>query len=526
MFRVLITDPLSEQGIEKLQEASDVEVIQKTNLTPAELLTEVAEADALIVRSQTQVTAEVIEAGSRLKAIGRAGVGVDNIDIPAATARGILVVNAPDGNTISTAEHTFAMLISLARNIPQGYKSTIQGEWKRKAFVGVELNNKKLGIVGLGRIGSELASRAQAFHMKVIAFDPYLTEERAKKMGVHKASLEEVIQEADFITVHTPLTKETRHLIDEAAFAKMKDGVRILNCARGGIISEQALYDAIQSGKVAGAALDVFETEPPGEHPLFTLPQVIATPHLGASTREAQENVAIDVSEEILHILRDEPFKNAVNLPSIPAELQEKLRPYQTLAEKLGSFAVQTTEGALEEITVTYSGELAELDTAPLTRIILKGAISHYLSDVNDVSAPHLAKERGIRVTEQKVSRSHGFTHLIHVGMKTDNGETAVSGTLLNGLGSRIVKINDYSVDVQPEGHLLLVQHHDRPGAIGQVGSILGDQGVNIATMQVGRKDVGGHAIMMLHVDKQMSEELLKRLKDLEEIDDVKAIDL
>jgi D-3-phosphoglycerate dehydrogenase / 2-oxoglutarate reductase len=526
VYRILITDPLSDQGIEKLLQAPDVEVLQKTNLTPGQLLEEIAEADALLVRSQTKVTAEVIQAGKKLKAIGRAGVGVDNIDIPAATSKGIIVVNAPDGNTISTAEHTFAMMISLARNIPQGYKSTIQGEWKRKNFVGVELNNKTLGIVGLGRIGTEVAKRAKAFNMKVIAFDPYLTDERAQKIGVHKGSVDDVITQSDFITVHTPLTKETRHLINAEAFERMKPGVRIINCARGGIIDEAALYEAIQRGRVAGAALDVFETEPPGEHPLFSLPQVIATPHLGASTREAQENVAQDVSEEILHILRDQPFKNAVNLPSIPADLQEKLKPYQVLAEKLGGFAIQVADGALDEITITYSGELTEIDPAPLTRIILKGALSCYLSDINYVNAPYLAKERGVRVTEQKVSNSRGFTNLITVETKTDHEVTKVAGTLLNGLGPRIVQIDRYSVDVQPEGHLLLVQHNDRPGAIGRVGTILGSHDVNIATMQVGRKDIGGHAIMMLTVDKPVEETLLDSLEELEEIETVTAIDL
>ncbi|PTM58643.1 phosphoglycerate dehydrogenase [Desmospora activa] len=526
MHRVLITDPLSEQGIEQLLQAEDIEVIRKTDLTPEQLLQEIKEADALLVRSQTQVTAEVIAAGKQLKAIGRAGVGVDNIDIPAATSRGIIVVNAPDGNTISTAEHTFAMLISLARNIPQGYRSTIQGEWKRKQFVGVELNKKTLGIIGLGRIGTELSKRAQSFNMKVLAFDPYLTQERAHKIGVTQATLDEVIAQSDFITVHTPLTKETRHLINADAFQRMKGGVRIINCARGGIIDENALLEAIQAGKVAGAALDVFETEPPGHHPLFELPQVIATPHLGASTREAQENVAIDVAGEVLHILRGEPFKNAVNLPSIPAELQEKLRPYQMMAEKLGSFASQAAAGALQEVTVSFSGELAEWDTAPLTRIILKGALSHYLSDVNYVNAPHLAKERGVKVTEQKVSKRHGFTHLIRVHVATDTQDITIAGALLNGLGPRIVRINDYSVDVEPAGHQLFIQHHDRPGAIGRVGTILGNHDVNIAAMQVGRRDLGGRAIMMLHIDKAVPEGLLESLEELDEIDHVTAIDL
>ncbi|SDW56970.1 D-3-phosphoglycerate dehydrogenase [Marininema mesophilum] len=527
MLRVLITDPLSDQGIEQLTQAPDVEVIINTGLSPSELLEAIQDVDALLVRSQTKVSAEVIAAGKNLKAIGRAGVGVDNIDIPAATSNGVVVVNAPDGNTISTAEHTFAMLISMARNIPQGYRSTVQGEWNRKAFVGVELNHKTLGIVGLGRIGTELSKRAKAFNMNVLAFDPYLTEERAQKIGVTKATLDEVITSSDFITVHTPLTKETHHLIDAGAFQRMKDGVRILNCARGGIIHEGALYEAIQSGKVAGAALDVFEVEPPGEHPLLTLPQVTATPHLGASTREAQENVAIDVVAEILHILRDEPFKNAVNLPSIPPELVEKLQPYQILAEKLGHFASQTTHGALDELTITYSGELADWDTSPLTRIVLKGALSHYLSEINYVNAPHLAKERGVRVTEQKVSKAQGFTNLLTITIKTDaHHEHTIAGTLLNGFGPRIVKIDQYSVDLQPTGHQLLIHHHDRPGAIGRVGTILGERNVNIATMQVGRADIGGRAIMMLTVDKEVPKKLLEDLEELEEIQAVTAIDL
>ncbi|BCU81730.1 D-3-phosphoglycerate dehydrogenase [Polycladomyces abyssicola] len=526
MYRVLITDPLSDQGIERLLEAEDVEVVKKTGLSPEELLVEIEHADALLVRSQTKVTAEVIQAGKKLKAIGRAGVGVDNIDVAAATSRGVVVVNAPDGNTISTAEHTFAMLIALARNIPQAYRSTISGEWKRKQFVGVELRKKTLGIVGLGRIGTEVAKRAHAFGMKVVAFDPYLTAERAKKIGVTQATLDELYAQADFITVHTPLTKETRHLINQEAFEKMKTGVRIVNCARGGIIDEHALLEAIQTGKVAGAALDVFEQEPPGNHPLFDLPQVIVTPHLGASTVEAQENVAIDVSEEILHILRGEPFKNAVNLPSIPVELQEKLAPYQTLAESLGRFIAQAAPGALHTVTVTYSGELTELDTAPLTRMIIKGALSYHLSDVNYVNASFLAQQRGVNITEQKTSQTRGFTNLITVEITTDQEQRKVSGTLLNGFGPRIVKVDEYPIDVVPEGHLLLIQHQDQPGVIGRVGTLLGTRNVNIASMQVGRKQIGGQAIMMLTVDKPVSPDILAQLAQLDDIRSVREIDL
>lgn len=526
MYKVLITDPLSNQGIEKLLAAQDVEVIQKHNLSPEELMLEIESADALLVRSQTKVTAEIIEKASRLKVIARAGVGVDNIDIPAATQKGIIVVNAPDGNTISTAEHTFAMLISLSRNIPQAYQSILQGKWDRKKYVGTELNGKTLSIIGLGRIGSEVAKRAKAFQMNVVAYDPYLTQERAEELGVKQATFEEAISIGDYITVHTPLTKSTYHLINEETFAKMKKGVRILNCARGGIVDENALYQAIQDGIVAGAALDVFEEEPPGEHPLFSLPQVIATPHLGASTIEAQENVAIDVAEEVLHILRDQPFKNAVNLPSIPAELQQKLKPYQELAEKLGQFVAQIVEGALKKITISFAGELANMDIAPLTRTILKGALSHHLSDVNYVNAPNLAKQRGIQILEQKKSNSHGFTNLIQVSIETSNSKRSASGTLLNGLGSRIVKIDQYSIDLNPKGHMLLIQHRDQPGVIGKVGTVLGNHDINIATMQVGRETIGGQAIMMIRIDKPAPNHVLNQLRELNVIDALTDIDL
>jgi D-3-phosphoglycerate dehydrogenase / 2-oxoglutarate reductase len=526
MYKVLITDPLSDQGIDKLLRAEDVEVVRKIGLTGEALLSEIATADALLVRSQTKVTEEVINQGNRLKVIARAGVGVDNIDIPAATRKGVIVVNAPDGNTISTAEHTFAMLISLARNIPQAHRTVINGEWNRKAFVGVELNQKTLSIIGFGRIGSELAKRAKAFRMNVIAFDPYLTEERAQKFGVQKASFNEAIAAGDFITVHTPLTKETRHMINHEVFDKMKDGVRILNCARGGIIDEAALYDAIVSGKVAGAALDVFEVEPPGNHPLFTLPQVICTPHLGASTIEAQENVAVDVSEEVLHILRGEPFKNAVNLPSIPAELQQKLAPYHELVEKLGHFVGQMATEAIKEITITYAGELAEGDVAPLTRMMLKAVLSHHLADINFVNAPHLAKQRGIHVLEQKSGHSHGFTQWLNIEVKTDKNQHQVSGTLLNGFGPRIIKIDQFPVDVAPKGHLLFIQHRDQPGAIGRVGTLLGSRDINIATMQVGRKQAGGQAIMILRIDKAIPHDLMNALKQMDEIQSVMEIDL
>ncbi|UFJ42827.1 phosphoglycerate dehydrogenase [Brevibacillus humidisoli] len=527
MYKVLISDPLSEQGIQKLLDAPDVEVVRQTNLSPSDLLAVIGEYDALLVRSQTQVTAEVLAAGKRLKAVGRAGVGVDNIDLAAATQAGIVVINAPDGNTISTAEHSFAMLMAVARNIPQAHKKLVDGTWDRKSFQGVELNGKTLGVIGMGRIGSEVAKRAKAFNMKVIGYDPFLTDERAQKLGVINGSIDDILREADFITVHTPLIKETHHLISSAEFAKAKTGLRIVNCARGGIIDEKALYEAILSGKVAGAALDVYEEEPPVDNPLIGLPQVVTTPHLGASTVEAQENVAIDVSEELLKVLREQPFKNAVNLPSIPAHVMEQVQPYFDLGEKLGSFLAQVTVGSLQEITITYSGELADVDTSPLTRTILKGILAFRLGDeVNFVNAPHLAKVREINVTEQKSSQSRGFTNLLTVAITTNLETRIVAGTRLNGYGPRIVKIDNYTIDLAPEGQLLYIHHNDRPGVIGRVGSILGSNEVNIATMQVGRRDVGGDAIMVLTVDKALSAELLDTLGELGEITSVTQIEL
>lgn len=527
MYKVLISDPLSEYGIQKLLDAPDVEVVQKPGLSPSDLLAEIGEYDALLVRSQTQVTQEVLVAAKKLKAVGRAGVGVDNINLNAATEAGIVVINAPDGNTISTAEHSFAMLMSLARNIPQAHKKLTDGTWDRKSFQGVELNNKTLGVIGMGRIGSEVAKRAKAFNMKVIGFDPFLTEERAKKLGIVSGSVEDIVREADFITVHTPLTKETRYILSTNEFAKMKDGVRVINCARGGIIDEKALYEAILTGKVAGAALDVFEQEPPVDNPLIGLPQVVVTPHLGASTVEAQENVAIDVSEELLKILRGEAFKNAVNLPSIPAHILEKVQPYFELGEKLGNFLAQATVGALQEVTITYSGELTEVDTSPLTRTILKGVLAFRLGEeVNYVNAPHLAKVRDITVNEQKSSHNRGFTNLITLELKTNLQTRTVAGTRLNGYGARIVKIDGYGIDVAAEGQLLYIHHNDRPGVIGRVGTILGTNEVNIATMQVGRRDIGGDAIMLLTVDKPLSAELLDTLGELGEIKSVTQIEI
>lgn len=528
MFKILVSDPISDLGIQKLYDAPDVTVEKKTGLSEEEICAIIGEYDALLVRSQTKVTANIMKAADRLKVIGRAGVGVDNIDLEAATEQGIVVINAPDGNTISTCEHTFALMMSVARNIPQAYAKTINHEWDRKSFVGVELRNKVLGVIGMGRIGSEVAKRAKAFGMDVIAFDPFLTEERAEKLGVQIGTVNEVAQKADFITVHTPLTKETKYIINTDQFKLMKKGVRIINCARGGIIHEGALVQAIEDGIVAGAAFDVFEEEPPAaDHPFLNNPRIIVTPHLGASTREAQENVAIDVSEEVLHILRDEPFKNAVNMPPVPSTVLNKLQPYFQLGEKLGSFAAQISEGAVQEINISFSGELADVDTAPLVRYMIKGVLSHHLgSEVNIVNAMHLAKSRDLNIVRQKSSTKKGFTNLISITLRTNKEERKVAGTLLNGYGARIVEIDQYPVDVAPEGNLLLISHHDKPGMIGRIGTLLGDNDVNIATMQVGRKLIGGSAIMVLTLDKPVLEDVRNELSELPDMVNVKDVQL
>ncbi|WP_252502495.1 phosphoglycerate dehydrogenase [Sporosarcina sp. Marseille-Q4943] len=526
-YHILIADPLSEEGIYPLRQADGFEITIATDLSKDELLERIKGFDALLVRSQTQVTREVIEAASNLKIIGRAGVGVDNIDLDAATEHGIIVVNAPDGNTNSAAEHTIAMLTALARKIPQAFNSLKNGNWDRKSFIGVELKNKTLGVIGLGRIGAEVAARAKGQRMNIIAYDPFLTEEKARKMGVGFGTVDDVLKAADFITIHTPLLKETKHLLNDEAFAKMKDGVQIINCARGGIIDEDALYGAIVSGKVAGAALDVFETEPFVDHPLLTLPEVIATPHLGASTVEAQESVAVDVSLDVVNFFEGEAVQNPVNLPSVPKEVLAKIAPFFDLAEKLGIFLSRMTDEAIEEVNIKFAGELANYDVRALTRNTVKGILKRNLgSHVNDVNAKFLAERFDIKVNEHKTTAGKGFLHLITAEIVTAKFTHRVAGTLLNGLGARIVKVDDYAVDVVPEGHLLFIKHKDQPGAIGRVGTLLAQKDINIATMQVGRSTVGGDAIMMLTVDNQVAQEEIADLTQLADIYEVKAIDL
>lgn len=527
MFKVLVSDPISDQGIQLLYDASDVEVVKQSGLSEDELVAIIGEFDALLVRSQTRVTEKIMDAATRLKVIGRAGVGVDNIDLEAATKRGIVVINAPDGNTIATCEHTFAMMMSVARSIPQAYKKTVDGVWDRKTFVGVELRNKTLGIVGMGRIGTEVAKRAKVFGMEVIGYDPFLTEERAEKIGVQLMTVNEIAARADFITVHTPLTKETRHIIGPDQFALMKPGIRIINCARGGIIDELALVEAVNQGIVAGAAFDVFTQEPPeADHPFLNNPKIIVTPHLGASTIEAQENVAIDVSDEVLHILRDEPFKNAVNMPSVPASVLSKVQPYFDLGEKIGRILGQITQGAVQEIVIGYSSSLIDVDTSPITRHIVKGVLTDRLEGVNIVNAMHLANTREVNIVVQKSSTQTAFTNLITVTLKTKQETKKLAGTLVAEYGQRIVRIDGYSVDFAPQGNVLLVSHNDKPGMIGRVGTLLGNKDINIATMHVGRQMIGGAAIMVLTIDKSADIDVVTELEKLAEIVAVRELSL
>ncbi|MDY0407728.1 phosphoglycerate dehydrogenase [Virgibacillus soli] len=527
IYTVLITDPISEDGIQPLQLHPNIDVVIRNDLTEEELFTIIPNIHALLVRSQTNITRQLIEKANNLKIIARAGVGVDNIDLTAATAHGILVVNAPHANTNSAAEHTIAMLFSLARKIPQASISLKQREWNRKAFIGVELKGKTLGIIGLGRIGAEVAFRAIGQRMRVMAYDPFLTEEKGEELGILPASLDEVIEQSDFITIHTPLLENTKHLLDARAFQKMKTGVHIINCARGGIIDEHALYHAIQTNKVAGAALDVFQVEPPFHSNLLDLPEVIATPHLGASTVEAQENVAVEVSHDIIRFFTGKVVQNPVNVSSVPKEAMNQVAPYFTLSERLGQFLIHLADDVVEEINLFYSGPFTNFEVGPLTRNTIKGILQRHLGEqVNHVNALYLADQRGIKINENKTSSLKGFTNLITIEMITKQESFRISGTLLDGLGPRIVELNDYQVDIFPKGNIVLIYHHDLPGVIGKVGNLLGNYQINIATMQVDRSNLGGEAMMLLTVDKPLNVECLHTLKSLTEIYNVKTIQL
>jgi D-3-phosphoglycerate dehydrogenase len=529
MAKILVSDKLSEAGLQILKSAPGLEVDVKTGLKPDELKKIMGDYEGLIIRSSTKVTADLLSTANKLKIIGRAGIGVDNIDTVAASKKGIIVENTPGGNVVTTAEHAIAMMFAMSRKIPQATASLKAGKWEKTKFVGSELYNKILGVVGLGNIGKIVADRALGLKMKVIAFDPFLSADSAAKMGVELVELDDLFTRADFITVHTPLNEKTRNLIGRAAFAKMKRGVYLINCARGGIVNEEDLVAAIQEGVVAGAALDVFVEEPPKpDHPLFKLDQVIYTPHLGASTDEAQENVAIEVAEQMVEYFVRGVIKNAVNFPSISAELAGILQPFLSLAEKLGKLQGQLISSSPEEVLIEYSGELAELPVAPLTVSILKGLLEPVLEDVNVnyVNAPLIAKERGIKITESKVSDAKDFRSLIEVTVRGKKEHRSVSGTIFGTNNPRIVRIDDFYLEAVPEGTILVIHNYDRPGVVGNVGTLLGKNQVNISRMQLGLVKDKGEAIALYNVDQPMKPELIAELTKLPNMISIKQVTL
>ncbi len=525
-MKVLVSDNISPKGIEILKNAG-LEVDVKVGMKPEELRVLIGDYHGLVIRSATKVTPQIIDAAKNLKIVGRAGSGLDNVDIPAATRKGIVVMNTPGGNTITTAEHTIALMLALARQVPQATMSLKEGKWEKKRFTGVELFNKTLGIIGIGKIGSQVAKRAQALAMNIIAYDPYLSEEKANAIGVEKVELKELFSRSNFITIHTPITPETRNLINKETIKKMKKGVRIINCARGGIVNEKDLYDALVEGKVAGAALDVFEKEPPEGNPLMTLENLICTPHLGAATKEAQENVAIAVAEQIVDYLINRTIRNAVNFPSIPVDQVAKLQPYINLAEKLGVLAAQIFEDAMREITIEYYGEASEVDTAAIKIAAIKGLLTPVLKEeVNFVNAPIIAKERGIEVKETKSAGAIDYQSMIKIRIKAKDKESYFAGTLSSKKDPRVIAIDDFEVEIIPEGELLFIFNIDKPGVIGNIGTILGKHNINIARMQFGREAPGGRAISVVTIDTPATLPIIEEIKGLPNILSVKRLTL
>ncbi|HPS19858.1 MAG TPA: phosphoglycerate dehydrogenase [Candidatus Omnitrophota bacterium] len=526
-IKILVSDPLAKEGVEILKSHKGFEVDEVSKLSEEDLVKKIKGYDALIVRSETTVTAKIINASDKLKLIGRAGVGVDNVDVTAASKKGIVVMNAPTGNTISTAEHAFALMMSLSRNIPVASESVRQGKWDRKKFVGVELYGKVLGVVGLGRIGAEFSKRAQSFGMKVLAFDPFLSVERAKAINVESVDLDTLFRNADFITIHTPLTEETKHLLDDAAFEKMKKGVRIINAARGGIVDEKALAKNLKSGKVAGAALDVYESKlkPPADSPIMGMDNVVTTPHLGASTEEAQLNVSIDMARCVADALLGKGFRNAVNVPTVEGDQIEVLRPYVNLAERLGTIQTQLVDEPIKSVSIKYTGELAKMDVSMLTRAVIKGVLSPILEEqINYVNSVVVAKERGIAITEKKTAEIMDFANLICVELETAKRKYFIMGTLFANKDPRIVKIDNFYLEAVPDGNMLVIANNDVPGIVGKIGTTLGKEGINIASISLGRDKKAAKAISLLNVDSEITKPVIKKLKAIKDITDVKSV--
>jgi D-3-phosphoglycerate dehydrogenase len=514
MPRVLIADQLSPAA-EAIFKERGLEVDTRVGMKPAELMAVIGEFDGLAVRSATKVTAEILAAAPRLKVVGRAGIGVDNIDLEAATQRGVVVMNTPFGNSVTTAEHAISLMLALARQIPAADRSTRAGKWEKNRFMGVELMGKVLGLVGCGNIGSIVADRAQGLKMRVIAYDPFLSPERARDLGVEKVDVDALLARADVITLHTPFTEQTRNVLSRDNLMKTRPGVRLVNCARGGLVDEQAVADLIRDGHIAGAAFDVFAVEPARESPLFGLDEVVVTPHLGASTSEAQENVALHVAEQISDYLTSGAIVNALNMPSVTAEEAPRLRPYMKLAEQLGSFAGQLTETGLGAVTISYAGHAASLNTRPLTQVVLTGLLRPQLASVNMVNAPALAKQRNIDVRVVTSERVRDYQTLMTVEVVTERGPRAVCGTLFQDAEPRLVSIRGIPVEARLGPHMLYVRNQDRPGLIGALGKILGDAQINIATFHLGRERPGGDAIALVEIDAPISEQILAQVSAL-----------
>ena len=514
MKRVLIADTLSRGWQSVFAEAPDVDVDVRTGLSPEALAREIGAYDGMIIRSETHVTREILAAAHRLRVIGRAGVGVDNIDIGAATERGVVVVHSPGGNTIATAEHTVGMLLALSRNIPQATASLKRGAWERKSYTGVELNGKVLGIIGVGRVGQHVARLARALGMTALGHDPFLSEEMAARYQVKLTSLEAIYAAADYITLHTPLMENTRHLISAASLEKCKPGVRILNCARGGLVDEAALLNAIEDGRVAGAALDVYEEEPPPrDYPLLRRREVICTPHLAASTAEAQERVARQIAQDVWEVLKDRPAHRAVNMPSVDPSLYEDVRPYLLLAEKVGALQAQLSHGSLRRIAIEYHGDILKYATSPMTAAVLKGAITNLTDElVTYVNAPLFAQKRGVKIDETRSSAHKDYTNLMTVDYETTAGRTSISATVFGSSDARVVRVDRFEVKAKLEGDVLICCNRDVPGVVGWIGSLLAEEELNIADMALGRDSRGGQAIMMISLDSPAPDDVLKRI--------------
>jgi D-3-phosphoglycerate dehydrogenase len=526
-MKVLVSDNLGEAGIKMFESEPGFEVDVNTGLEPDALKAIIEDYDALVIRSATKVTEDLLEAAKNLKVIGRAGIGLDNVDISAATKRGALVMNTPTGNVITTAEHTIAMMMALTRNIPWGTTTLKDGKWEKKKLQGREIYHKVLGVIGFGKIGSIVADRARGLKMRVIVHDPYIPAETIEKAGFEAVSIEDLYARSDYITVHVPKLKDTVGLLDKKAFDQMKNGVMIINCARGGIVSEADLNDALNSGKVAGAALDVFETEPPGVCPLFEIDRVICTPHLGASTLEAQTNVAVMVAEQIIAYLRDGTVINAVNVPAVSGDLLEKLNPYLTLADHLGCLLAQLSKGAVKEVLIEYAGDFDELELSPVTTAVLKGLMTPMIKDdVNFVNAQVLARERGIKVRESKISESAEYINLIAVRAISEEDENLVAGTIFGRKNPRVVNINNFRLELEPIDRFILIHNHDKPGAIGSIGTLLGDHGINISRMRVGQEEGSDRTMIFLRTDTPIPEGVIEKMRDLPLIINVAAFEL